>query len=472
MFMSNFLNAIESAQDNDLARCIPETATVMRPVVEALQQVTTVDNLLKQDCLGQLSVFLPLFVKKLEQLPVSGPGMAFSGGWADHDGGHAILIIVFKDTPETYSVVTCNTGEGAEYHPSIPTEIGKKKSRAAICCSGILRDRILDFQFWAVFFNVRNTPSDINRPEAWYDVMLPHLCGCNLFVSSSESVLSIQKQLESESDDTQGDFETVQRSGTCFYRCILSGCRHAAAPSFHITNRNIQSRYLMKRCGLKKPQQKLLFVHMRWSMLKTARQHWLQLHPSSAAEDFVSLSSDSEPVEKSDIFILTIACNQTARAAGKLMASSRTEPLSTQGHESIAKFCDEFRSLLKVRPRTSAKVAFLLFFHVALQNNSSFCFRTLRSIPCNLNISSKAALTQSPAIKRHTSSPICLILRTTKCPKHTKFQCCPRKALWTFTLIYAMRRVPTYGRTKNTCSFSAGAAASVTACLKKQSAQA
>ena len=230
MFMSSLLNAIESAPDNDLARCIPDTAVVMRPVIEALQQIATVDQLLKKDCRGELSVFLPLFVKKIQELPVRGPGMAFSGGWADHDGGHAILIIVFKDTPDSYSVATCNTGEGAEYHPSIPTETGKKKTRAAICCSGVHRNRILDLQFWAVFFNVRNTPSDINRPAAWYDVMLPHLCGCNLFASSSHNITSIQKLLESEAEDAQGHFETAQRSGTCFYRCILSGCRYAAAP--------------------------------------------------------------------------------------------------------------------------------------------------------------------------------------------------------------------------------------------------
>jgi hypothetical protein len=104
----------------------------------------------------------------------------------------------------------------------------------------------------------------------------------------------------------------------------------------------------MKRCRLKMPQQKLLFVHMRLSMLKTARQHWLQLNPSISTADSASTSTESEPVEKSDVFILTIACNQTARAAGKLMANGCTEPLSIAGHESIANFCGEFCSLLQV----------------------------------------------------------------------------------------------------------------------------
>jgi hypothetical protein len=104
----------------------------------------------------------------------------------------------------------------------------------------------------------------------------------------------------------------------------------------------------MKRCGFKKPQQKLLFVHMRLCMLKTARQRWLQLHPSSSSTNSASVSAGSEPVQKSDVFILTIACNQTARAAGKLMAEGRTEPLSGAGHKSIAIFCEEFRSLLQV----------------------------------------------------------------------------------------------------------------------------
>lgn len=236
MFMNNLLNTIQSAQYNDLATCIPDTKEVMRPVVETLQHIAVVDNLLNQVCHGDLSVFLPLFVKKLEELPIRGSGMAFSGGWVDQDGGHAIAIIVFKDSAETYSVATCNTGEGSEYHPSIPTETGKTKTRTAICCSSVLRDRILDLEFWAVFFNVRNNPSDINRPEAWYDVMLPHLCGRNLFASSSDSITSIQKQLESESEETQGHFETVQRSGTCFYRCILSGCRWVAASFMHCKN--------------------------------------------------------------------------------------------------------------------------------------------------------------------------------------------------------------------------------------------
>ena len=104
----------------------------------------------------------------------------------------------------------------------------------------------------------------------------------------------------------------------------------------------------MKRCGLKMPQQKLLFVHLRLCMLKTARQHWLQLHPLSSVGDSMSVTEDLEPAPKSDVFILTIACNQMARAAGKLMANGRSEPLSIAGHESIANFCQEFRSLLQV----------------------------------------------------------------------------------------------------------------------------
>jgi hypothetical protein len=98
-----------------------------------------------------------------------------------------------------------------------------------------------------------------------------------------------------------------------------------------LQKRNIERRYLMKRCGLKMPQQKLLFVHMRLSMLKTAREHWLKLYPSISNADSASTSTESEPVEKSDVFILTIACNQTARAAGKLMANGCTEPLSIAG---------------------------------------------------------------------------------------------------------------------------------------------
>jgi hypothetical protein len=115
-----------------------------------------------------------------------------------------------------------------------------------------------------------------------YEVLLPHLCGTLVYTA-------VSKRLEDN-----GHWETIQRSGTCFMRSILTCLR-----------------FLLKRAGLSHIQQKQLFVALRLKLLDIVDDNLQRKH----------LGPDSAHlINESDIKLIEIACNQTARSATKLVA--------------------------------------------------------------------------------------------------------------------------------------------------------
>eukprot|EP00048_Salpingoeca_helianthica_P023358 m.23852 g.23852 ORF g.23852 m.23852 type:complete len:4219 (+) comp8583_c1_seq1:2019-14675(+) len=97
------------------------------------------------------------------------------GGWRSLKTQSFIMHIIFRTGVETYSFVTCNTGDGSQYHPSQPAE-GKLRVQASIRIDNIPAARMNDKVFWSMFLTQwMQKPSEYHRSEAVYDVLLPWL---------------------------------------------------------------------------------------------------------------------------------------------------------------------------------------------------------------------------------------------------------------------------------------------------------
>jgi hypothetical protein len=89
---------------------------------------------------------------------------------------------------------------------------------------------MLQESFWYFLFAMRFQPSSLHGPEQLYEVLLPYLASLSPLSRGGEN--SIRDFTFSTNLDQQirmglcGDFETIQRSGTCFFRVILSTLRY------------------------------------------------------------------------------------------------------------------------------------------------------------------------------------------------------------------------------------------------------
>ena len=88
-------------------------------------------------------------------------------------------------------------------------------------------------------------------------------------------------------DDTNGDFETIQRSGTCYFRCVLTCYK-----------------YLLKNDGMSKKKRKQLFFLFRVGFL-------------DAIEADLKVEKKVSGFQDSDRRMIDMACSQTALSAVK-----------------------------------------------------------------------------------------------------------------------------------------------------------
>lgn len=163
------------------------------------------------------------------------------------------MYVIERDAEDTYAFSVVNTGEGNEYHPLYRGDYPKEKRRAAIRIGEISRDTILEESFWYLLFKMRFQPSSVHGPEQLYEVLLPYLAGDSTrpeeggLPNDCTIASNVEKQVRL---GNCGDFETMQRSGTCFFRAILSTLR-----------------YCCKRRGLSAEKRKQITFAMRAAFL-------------------------------------------------------------------------------------------------------------------------------------------------------------------------------------------------------------
>ena len=157
-------------------------------------------------------------------------------------GGHAIMYVIEKTSSSKVSWITCNTGEGIQYHPQTLSHYPKKKRKLAIRIDDIPIERLAKEAFIYLLFRMQKIPHKDHGDGLYYNVVLPQLIGNSRALSTAWN-----------HDDPYGQWETPQKAGTCFFRCVLCTLK-----------------YLLRRDGMKKDSIKLFFHAVRQSFLRQA----------------------------------------------------------------------------------------------------------------------------------------------------------------------------------------------------------
>ena len=205
------------------------------------------------------------------------------------------MYIVERDDIDRYGFVVVNTGEGNLYHPFYRGDYPKEKRRSAIRIGEITRSRIMEQGFWFLLFKMRYQSSSVHGPLQLYEVLLPFLSNPSKpFDRNFEDIdrsCKFEEEYENNFEDLGtmsadpeqptrihdctiamnldrelrrgncGDFETMQRSGTCFYRAILGAIR-----------------YCCKRVGFSVLQRKQLMYAFRMAFLFTLKADLIHLN--------------------------------------------------------------------------------------------------------------------------------------------------------------------------------------------------
>ncbi len=107
------------------------------------------------------------------------------GGYIGITSTVSLMHIIYKVSPSKYHFITCNTGDGLQYHPSKPFYKKKKKKnnmysnivyQRSICIE-TTHDKIINPIFWNIYYAMwlRQPSCEYNRIEVIYDVLLPWL---------------------------------------------------------------------------------------------------------------------------------------------------------------------------------------------------------------------------------------------------------------------------------------------------------
>ena len=162
--------------------------------------------------------------EKIKALPF-GEIMMVPGGWSGATTRGTVMHLIEK-TQNTageaaFAFVTCNSGEGLEYHPSAPDSditSGKVKYKTCLRISGIPLEKISDSAFWMTLLaqRLKQPPGEYQRSEILYDALLPWLAGDRV----------LPNVLANEPDDPFADYRTPARSGTSHYYSCWEAVRY------------------------------------------------------------------------------------------------------------------------------------------------------------------------------------------------------------------------------------------------------
>lgn len=258
-----------------------DDAVVLETVCKDLEGAAAMSRDLDSKGYHQLNDFLANFVNKIRELQ-EGERFLFGGGWQSPTSGHAIMHAIQREKGSekdvTFSFTTLNTGSGIQFHPSNQADYPKRKVRTAITIGSIPLKRMCDEAVWYVLFKQMTLSRKENGPAIVYQVVLPHLVGPNK---------SVLQAIKDTGDARSGDLETPQRSGTCYYRCVLCAFK-----------------YLLKRDGFDRTMRKRATYFLRRAFLDATERDLRTIDPKTFTV--------------SDLFMIRIACGQTSLSAAKL----------------------------------------------------------------------------------------------------------------------------------------------------------
>lgn len=315
---------------------------------------------------GDLEQSVRIALEALGSLPVNGFTM-LPGGWATPLGGHAITHVIIREADDEassgsgagradaaaaqlsarrFTFATCNT-QGAPFHAeavaAVPvpvtasmssggeegsgagaaaasgeegssaaatTRIGgvKTVAQAGMALYGVPGWRLLDPSFLFALLRLAVIPQKTNGPGAVYSVLLPYL-------ANDDPAAALDAACATE---RMGEWETPQRSGFCFMRCVLSSVRYAARRALRWPSAAVKRLMLTNRlCFLNAARAQLEFA----VVVAAARTAGGSSGAAGGAgampsDDRLALAQAVPPVS-SDLTLVALAVKQAARAAAK-----------------------------------------------------------------------------------------------------------------------------------------------------------
>lgn len=124
------------------------------------------------------------------------------------------MYIVEKTSETKCTFTVCNTGDGIEAHPSANDQYpDPARVRTAVSLEQVEMARVSDPATLFMLFQLQATAKNSHHKYAFYGVILPYIAGGPV----GEAI---------ESSSKNGPFRTPQRSGTCYYRCVLATLKH------------------------------------------------------------------------------------------------------------------------------------------------------------------------------------------------------------------------------------------------------
>lgn len=225
-------------------------------------------------------VLVQRLTDEVEEMAPGGRLFLCGGFSCINEEGHAIMYVIERsEDPKFYSFTVCNTGCGNNYHETNDVlAYPKTMVKTALHLGEIEAYRLASPDTLFMLMYPMIYPSDKNDEKSIYELLLPHLLG-----PTRRLDIEVIRWAEQS-----GNFETPQRSGTCFYKCILSTIK-----------------YSMKRIGFSLQQQKQFSL-------------WLRLAFLSAVERDLEDPLRTDGFNESDRFIIDLGCNNAGKAIVKM----------------------------------------------------------------------------------------------------------------------------------------------------------
>jgi hypothetical protein len=140
--------------------------------------------------------------------------LLWCGGWCGTGGGHAIMYMVHKTSKKEVSFVVLNTGQGVGYHPGTASDKTKRHTQYRL--NNIPIENITNTSWLYFLFRIKAFGHKDHDEKVFYEVILPTLIEKPLCEGTYQS-----------GTDPYLIPETLQRSGVCYYRCILTATRYS-----------------------------------------------------------------------------------------------------------------------------------------------------------------------------------------------------------------------------------------------------
>ena len=96
------------------------------------------------------------WLQLLRNMPVDGKPMLIAGGWLGLLSDGAVMHLVYRTASDAFSFVTCNTGNGLQYHSASPCNSDetppKVKYATAMRIDDVPLEKMCDAGFWLMLF--------------------------------------------------------------------------------------------------------------------------------------------------------------------------------------------------------------------------------------------------------------------------------------------------------------------------------